>query len=1001
MLVAGAWPALTTAAQPINGMGLTVDAAWLHQDAPADMPLPVRPAEGVGAGEGVVYLRVPVAPAALEDVAATSFRLRHLIDAGVEPILVFEPPGARGASAVNLGFDLDSWLAGIDRLLQACDGRPFLTQVMTRAPEGLSWELYAHMVKRVAVTIKAAAPGSRTAPAAAADLATVQAMAATGMAPYIDAVAVSSGQVDGSMLAAVRQAFPMARLWLAMEGLTDVPDYMRRAGLAYSRGVSLAWDPRPGLNMIEALRRWQTLISPATVMVPPEFRRVTAADADGPLAAEQVLEMAQPDGRRHVVVFGPVSNPVSLEVSGPRVSVAWLVDLQQGRERMGAAAEWLISGGDPGTNARSRVSLPAGDETLIVRLGRVGTGAPPSARAEVQAERGLTVEEILARHRQVQAAQDRRLETVEADVQIDFHFSVASLNQTFDVRTLNRLYQEPGRTVYEERRLYLNGALWTGKRTPDLPFVLPERVTEVPLDLRLDRSYQYRLVGMEEVDGHRNYVVAFAPSDGSTGAYRGRVWIDAEQFVKRRMDVVERSPELPVISNRIRQEFSPVRARGRDWWLLKRMSGQMVFTALGRNVVLERDLAYRDYLVNEPAFDLRLEDLYAADNTLLEETGSGFRRLERVREGPDGRQDQQILGHSGVSRLLVGVWSMGDAFDLRLPFAGINYFNFDWRGTGNQLDVAWAGPFLHVSWANPSLNGSRGILALETQVNPLHRTDKRVLAPVDDVSEERLEVSQQKFRTILGRPLGANNKLEAQFDIDYFDYRRAPETADDFTLPPDTWQGAAGLRWTFARSGWRLDAEGQVGRRERWQAWGNPDGSDYDPAHRTFERLRLTLNKNFYASRQNKAGFRLSLYKGHDLDRFSRFGIGQLGVARVPGYSGDGIRFDEGAVVDLNAGLALSSRTRLDMTLSHARIRNQEDLGPGIQHVTGASVAVNFAGPFSSLMRVRLGAGLGTSIDGVDGGGSLRVTYFRTFRRWFWQKRQSPALPETKKAPAP
>ena len=76
----------------------------------------------------------------------------------------------------------------------------------------------------------------------------------------------------------------------------------------------------------------------------------------------------------------------------------------------------------------------------------------------------------------------------------------------------------------------------------------------------------------------------------------------------------------------------------------------------------------------------------------------------------------------------------------------------------------------------------------------------------------------------------------------------------------------------------------------------------------------------------------------------------------------------------------------MDMSLTHARFRDQEDLGPDVEYATGASVALNFSGPFNAFMRVRVGFALDSSVDDADGGGSLRVTYFRTFRRWFWQR---------------
>jgi len=588
---------------------------------------------------------------------------------------------------------------------------------------------------------------------------------------------------------------------------------------------------------------------------------------------------------------------------------------------------------------------------------------------------------------------------------------VATLNRTFDVRTLNRLYSDARNTVYQEKALFLNGARWQGQRAPDLPFVLPERVTEVPLDLHLDRRYRYSLEGTENLEGVPVYVVAFEPDGEDAGAaYRGRIWIDTETFVKRRMSVVDLVTELPVISNAIHQEFMPVESDGRTWWLLGRMSGEMIFSALGRNVVLERDLVYTGHEVNGSGFDRRLEDTYASSNPILEETADGFRRLEVHGKGADAtRTSVADLGRTGVSRLLVGVWSIGENFDVKIPFAGVNYFNFNWRDTGTQFNVAWAGPFVDVIWSDPAVNDSKVIVALEARINPLYSTNRRVEQVnglTVDASGERLEVSDQKFMFILGRPIGPFHKLEFQVDLDYLRFQGEDSTDPSFTIPNDTWQELVTGRWVYAQSGWRFEAALQAGVRDRWQFWGSPDGSDYDPDDQHFVRSRLVVNKFFYASNRNNFGFRGSFYNGNHLDRFSMYDLGGEGVARLPGYNGTGIRFPIGASVDLNGTIGIGPKVSMDMTLSHARFRNEEDFGPDIEHATATSVGVNFAGPFNALMRVRLGLGLGTSLEGIEGGYGLRVTYFRTFRRWFWQKKPQAVSPPAsdepqKKAPGP
>ena len=51
---------------------------------------------------------------------------------------------------------------------------------------------------------------------------------------------------------------------------------------------------------------------------------------------------------------------------------------------------------------------------------------------------------------------------------------------------------------WEELSFSLNGATWTTNRPP-FPLVQPEKVLSLPLDLRLNQDYTYRLDGVETV----------------------------------------------------------------------------------------------------------------------------------------------------------------------------------------------------------------------------------------------------------------------------------------------------------------------------------------------------------------------------------------------------------------------------------------------------------------------------------------------------------------------
>jgi hypothetical protein len=983
---------------PVNGLGVSLPADWLDSAAEEKLAGRRLPDDWRSpAPDAPLYVRTVISPAVLDEPDRFAALLEELQRRNLIPILVLEPPAPMGAGGRRdePGFDLSAWLEKLDRLLSAHPVRPLLVQVLDRPSRRATPRLYAYLVKQTATSVRAVEPRAFVATGPIEDLSDLPALQAAGIGPYVDAIALGARLPEGAAVRAARRAFPGTRLWLDGAGAGGV-SVMHQAGRAFTRAVSLVL-AAPGYAPAAAeLAAWRRLFSPSAVVVPVGFARVRALGPDGrPRPPGQVVELeAREEGGRFVLLFGPsATGPVELQIRGPRVGVAWLRELVTGEETIGGSCAWEPFRGPEGEELRagvSRVTLRPAATPAVVRLGLFGAAPPLAEAEEVREARELTVEEIIARHRQVQARQDRRLRTLTADARIEYHFRLANFDQTFDVTTLNRYLQDGGTAVYEERELYINGALWRGAKSPDLPFVLPERVTEVPLDLRLDQRYEYRLEGRQEVGGRSAYVVAFTPLPTDESVYRGKAWIDTEEFTKLKMEAVELNVALPVISNRVSQVYEPVEVAEQEWWLRTSVEGQMVFTALGRNVVLERELAYSGFSVNPPSFTAELEEIYVSPYEVLQETPAGFQRLKKTEtENGQWAVREPRPGDASVSRLLVGGVNINEDLEPSFPFVGVNYFNFDYRGTGTQLDVAWAGPLLTVFWADPSLGGTRTILAADARLNPLGRTNRR-LQEGDGIDEElkpeRVEVTDQTVSAIVSYPVGVNHTLQTRARLDYLRFERESKTADTFTIPSDTLEGSLALRWVYTRSGWRLDFTTRGVVRSKWEFWGKPDGTDYDPDDDRYARASLVLNKSVYPRKLDRLGFRLSLFEGENLDRFSMFNLGGLGEGGISGYGNSGIRFHRGAILDLNYSLSLSRRTQLDFALNHGRFKNEDDFGDDVHWATGASTAVSFSGPGSTLIRVRVSGPLGTSLEDPDGSVGLRAVFFRTFDRWFWQR---------------
>ena len=62
---------------------------------------------------------------------------------------------------------------------------------------------------------------------------------------------------------------------------------------------------------------------------------------------------------------------------------------------------------------------------------------------------------------------------------------------------------------------------------------------------------------------------------------------------------------------------------------------------------------------------------------------------------------------------------------------------------------------------------------------------------------------------------------------------------------------------------------------------------------------------------------------GRNLDRFSAYHFSTLGKRKLPGFSGSGVRFDQGWLANADYGFTLGSAVRLSADFGWARVRTR------------------------------------------------------------------------------
>jgi hypothetical protein len=117
-------------------------------------------------------------------------------------------------------------------------------------------------------------------------------------------------------------------------------------------------------------------------------------------------------------------------------------------------------------------------------------------RAAASAERQLSVEEVVARHRRYAAELDGLVTNYRARARMAQHFRPSLTDPGYDVVTENNFFVDRQGTEWEEVSFSVNGSKW-GPDRPAFPLLQAEKVLSLPLELRLTQDYRYRLTGTE------------------------------------------------------------------------------------------------------------------------------------------------------------------------------------------------------------------------------------------------------------------------------------------------------------------------------------------------------------------------------------------------------------------------------------------------------------------------------------------------------------------------
>jgi hypothetical protein len=667
----------------------------------------------------------------------------------------------------------------------------------------------------------------------------------------------------------------------------------------------------------------------------------------------------------------------------------------------------------PEGNRGQAIRVAAGTYPKVVQFERPAASAGfevPPEEIETRRDRELTAEEVIARYQQVQKVQDDNLDRWLARGRIDYHFRFAQGGSTIDVSIDTQYFWERGGELeWEELDYYINGNLVPWKRFPKIPLIQPEKVITLPLDLTLDKTYAYTLIGREKVAGREAYVLEFRPADPASAAalYRGRVWIDVAGFHRVKASLIQTDLESPVLSNEEIDRFAfQSDAAGNEFWMLSKIAGQQVWSTGGRNFVVRREVTFLEYDINPDAdrFAQRRKQAYDSKNNMMRDTAEGFRYLD---PGPDGTR---VLKKPSKSQWFaaVGAFSSGATEGVQ-PFGGANYFNFDVGGKNLQLNALIGGLVNFVTLSKPDLAGGKISATGDLFASAIYFTDK-VFFEDEELVAERVDRRAQEFDVRFGFQLGEFVRLDLigglgywQFEqdedgqeaIDAYNALVEPAQQLRFVLPTDHLVARGSLRLEYNRRGYSLITTVGTNQRSDWSEWGLLDEVNdvyvvYDPAtgrydlplteplYERYSRWGIQGFKEWYLEHFQKLRGEVTLLGGVDLDRFSKYQFSLFGNDRLAGFAGTGVRFDEGLLGRFGYSFNLFEALKLDLVLESGRIRDEVAFD-GARDFSGLGLTANFVGPWKTVYTVNYGYAFASDIPDLRGSQEFFVLILKLF----------------------
>jgi MucB/RseB N-terminal domain len=795
------------------------------------------------------------------------------------------------------------------------------------------------------------------------------------LAPYVDLLALPLGSNIASALADMHQRDPTARLVVTgAETGSDRDQAVQRLtetelDAIGTDVVSHAWQPSAAFE--QALRNLTPLapliagdISPLDPSAASLRLSIAGRDVTASLKHRLLF-----DGRTFAtyLVCWPDAAPEPLHVS-----LTLPVEGVPAVYRLADSTK--VQAADYSRNQESglvNVNVPRPGGPILVDFNEAASEVFME-RSNVSAERSLTVDEIIARHQQQQRTQDALLHNYIARARMEQHFRPTMTDPGYDVVTDNRYYVADDGVEWEELSFSVNGSRW-GSDRPPFPLLQAEKVLSLPLQLRFDSHYNYRLAGRERISDRDCYVIRFEPNVNDQSLYRGTLWIDRRTFARIQVQAVQTNLSAPVVSNEETQTYAPVGAIGnRPVFLFTGLDARQIMLIAGRNLLVEKRVTFSDFHLNDERFaDARIE-ARRSNRIMYRETDRGLRYY--VKDG-----DTRVVSERATrtARAMAMGVTLDPSYGFPLPIFGINYLNFEFmRRTDTQLAMLFAGVLAAGNVQRTRLGGTPVDASVDFFAIAVPSSD-RLYDANGERDAERLLTWPLSTGANFGWQYSPFQKLSGQYQFRFDGYARDRTTSETYQVPASTITNGFGAGWDYRRAGYSVVLNGTWFARAGWREWGAASSTeDVEPR---YVKYSASVSRDFYFNVFHKIHLNAAWFGGRNLDRFSKYQFGMFDDTRIHGVPASGVRFEELAAFRGAYSFNVFEQYRLDLFLEHARGRDRA-FDDQWQAITGFGTAINFRAPWHTILRADFGKSLLPDRYSGAGSATLQILLLKPLR---------------------